>query len=242
MMNRIALTAVLFTGLCAGSAHAAYFAFAQETKVEAAKKRGSKQTLTSKGSDVAARKNSFSKQQQEDALAFARENHPELVPLVNQLKKTRRTDYLRALRELNSASTRFGRLKERLTPEKYERQLAVWKLDSRIRLQLAKWSVKNDSQIEADVKKSLTERNAIQQRQFEDELARVEERQARLKSLIQKLQSKSVDAEWERLSNSVARKNKTRKKAAEQKKAAREKQKAAKDARTKNKTDDKDGQ
>ena len=149
---------------------------------------------------------------------------------------------MRALRELNSASTRFGRLKERLTPEKYERQLAVWKLDSRIRLQLAKWSVKNDSQIEADVKKSLTERNAIQQRQFEDELARVEERQARLKSLIQKLQSKSVDAEWERLSNSVARKNKTRKKAAEQKKAAREKQKAAKDARTKNKTDDKDGQ
>ena len=239
MMNRIALTAVLFTCLCANTMHSA---FAQESKAETPKKRGSKQTLTSKGSDVATRKNPFSKQQQEDALAFARENHPELVPLVKQLTKTRRADYLRALRDLESASTRFGRLKERLSPEKYERQLAVWKLDSRIRLQLAKWSVKKDPQIEADVKKSLAERNAIQQQQFEDELARVKERQARLKSLIQNLQTKGVDAEWKRLSNSVARKNRSKKKAAEQKKATREKQKAAKGARKKKKTDDKDGQ
>ena len=114
---------------------------AAQAKREAAKG----QRLTSKNATRAkaevVRKPALSTEQQDAAMAFARENHPELVPLINSLRKSRKADYNRALRDLHSAATRLGRLKERLPGDRYEQQLSIWKLDSRIKLQLAKWSV-----------------------------------------------------------------------------------------------------
>lgn len=220
MMNRIIVIAFLCTSLGASSV------LAQKNKKNDrrpdSKKRESRQT-SSKG--AAVRKSALSNKQQQNALTFARENHPELVPLIKQLSKTHSAEHARALRDLHTASNRFTRLRERLSPEKYEQQLAVWKLNSHIRLQLAKWSVSpvsRNEEIEADVKTSLAARNAIQRQQYEDELAKLKERMARLESLMGKLDT-NVDAEWERLSRSVTRKGRSKKKLDPKKKIAQDK-------------------
>ncbi len=182
--------------------------FGQKDSKKSGDRSATKQRLTSAKEAPAGKKIVLDKHQQDAAMAFAQKNHPELVPLINQLRKSRRSDYQRALRELHSASTRFGRLKERLSPERYEQQLTMWKLDSRIRLQLAKWSVTKDKRTQADIKKSLAKRNAIQREQYLEELKRLGERQARLELQLRKLDAAdAVDTHWDRLAKSVARKN-----------------------------------
>lgn len=189
----------------------ATFALAQETKDQnKAGRRKQKttqqaKTLTSKSGDV-ARRPVLSKSQQVSAIAFAKANHPELVPLLNSLKRTREADYNRELRQLYQASTRLGKLKSRVQVERYEQELTVWKLDSRIRLQLAKWAVSKDSKLEAEIRNALAERQAIRKAQYERELAQLNERQAKLQSMLKSFTGTKLDKEWEQLSKSVARK------------------------------------
>ena len=169
--------------------------------------------------DAAARKSPLSKAHQAAAMAFARENHPELVPLIQSLKSGRQGDYNRALRELHSAASRFGKLKERLPNDRYERQLKLWKLDSRIKLQLAKWSVTKNTKLAADIRQSLEERNNIRRQQYEQELLRSQERIAKMESALEKVNDFSADAEFERLSRTVKRrKSVSRKQAPEENK------------------------
>ncbi|MFK7821672.1 MAG: hypothetical protein AB8G99_23370 [Planctomycetaceae bacterium] len=161
--------------------------------------------------------NALSPEYKEAAMQFARENHPELVPLIEGLRKNREQDYKRALRDLHAAATRFGKAKSRLPAQRYEQQLEVWKLDSRIRLQLAKWSVSKDEDLESEIRKALAKRQEIQRSQFQQELVRLKERQMRVEELMGKLDSRSVEAEWGRMSKSVRRRKsakspKTRKK------------------------------
>ena len=189
-----------------------------------------KRTLTSKSGDV-SRRVGLSKSQQTTALAFAKANHSELVPLLNSLKKTREADYKRELRQLHAASTRLSKMKERLPKERYEQELNVWKLDSRIRLQLAKWAVSKDDKLAADIRKSLAERQAIRKSQYEQELARLNERKAKVESMLNGLTNEKLGQEWERLSKQVTRRRKqpARKKAdAKPAKPAKEKPKTKK--------------
>lgn len=191
---------------------------ATQAKREAAKG----QRLTSKNAArakmEAARKPALTTEQQNAAMAFARENHPELVPLINSLRKSRKADYNRALRDLHMATTRFGRLRERLPGDRYEQQLTIWKLDSRIKLQLAKWSVSKGKKLEADIRDSIAQRNAIRRQQLEQEVLRAKERLAKLEAAFAKASESKVDAEWERLSKSVKRRNSGQKKQSERKK------------------------
>ena len=184
-----------------------------------------KKTLTSKSGDI-SRRTALSKSQQTAAIAFAKANHPELVPLLNSLKRRRETDYNRELRQLHSASTRLGKLKERMQKERYEQELAVWKLDSRIRLQLAKWSVSKDDKLGSEIRKALTERQAIRKAQYERELARLNERQSRVESMLRGLTDEKLDKEWDQLSKSVTRR---RRQSAAKKRSNGQSAKSAKD-------------
>lgn len=196
----------------------------------AARAAQQKQTLTSKSGDP-SRRVALDKSQQTAAIAFAKANHSELVPLLNSLRKTRAADYKRELRQLHAASTRLSKMKERVPKERYEQELNVWKLDSRIRLQLAKWAVSKDDKLAADIRKSLAERQAIRKSQYEQELARLHERKAKVESMLNGLTSERLDQEWERLSKQVTRRRKqpARKKAdAKSAKAVKEKPKTKK--------------
>lgn len=191
---------------------------AKTTKEKKAAEQAKRQQKLRKSDRVTG----LSERQQKNAIEFAQKNHPELLPLLKQLKsKDRRVDYQRAIRDLHNANTRFGRLKERLSTERYESQLLIWKLDSRIRLQLAKWSMSKDDKLETDIRSALTERQALQRRQLEEELQRLNERRSRIEKLLGGLSSDSVTAEWERLAKSVTRGNRQNKKAAQKKAAAK---------------------
>lgn len=184
---------------------------------EAKKKTDTQQKLTSaRAADTTTHKRPqpLSSKQQQSALAFARENHPELVRLIQQLKRKRPDEYHRALRDLHSAGERFGRMKQRMPADRYEQQLALWKLDSRIRLQLAKWSVSHDKKLEAEIRAAISERRNIQREQYEQDRARTVERLERLEKLLKQLASQDTDQEWQRLSRAVDRSARAARKAA----------------------------
>ena len=71
------------------------------------------------------------------AQLFAERHHPELARLLGRLRETNPEEYKKAIQELFATSERLARLMGR-TPERYELELAAWKVDSRIRLLAAR--------------------------------------------------------------------------------------------------------
>ena len=68
--------------------------------------------------------------QRRRALAFARTHHPELAKLIGRLKKSgTKGAYEKALGELSRTVRRLEPIK-RGNPERYEMQVALWKLES----------------------------------------------------------------------------------------------------------------
>lgn len=106
------------------------------------------------------------------AVAFAREHHPELGSLLVQLKKSNRSEYDKAVRELFRTSERLARIRER-TPERHELALQAWKVESRIRLLTARMMMKEDAPLEAELRAALDERIELRLRQLEAEQERL---------------------------------------------------------------------
>jgi len=79
------------------------------------------------------------------ALKFAEKNHPELAQLIAKLKENQPTQYRDALKHLNRAVVRFERLGEK-QDDRYLLQLAIWKIDSRVGLEVARVSVRSKQQ------------------------------------------------------------------------------------------------
>jgi len=97
-------------------------------------------------------------ERQAAALKFAELHHPELYDLVNNLKKARRAEYHKAVRQLYHDSERLARLKERL-PARYELSLKEWRLDSRLRLLVARITMSaDDAELESQLEDLLRER------------------------------------------------------------------------------------
>jgi hypothetical protein len=74
--------------------------------------------------------------QQQAALEFVKEHHPQLNTLITRLKKREPAEYHKALDEVHSTLERLQRLQTR-DPQRYEVDLKVWKVESRIRLESA---------------------------------------------------------------------------------------------------------
>ncbi len=195
------------------------------TAARADKRSSDSPTNDSKKKDdrAAARKtHPMTDEQQALALKFAREHHRELLPLLNRLRNSRPEEYQRALRDLHSAATRFGRLRERLSEAGYQRQLELWKLDSRIRLQLARWAVTQDEKLKAEIHNLIVARQSLRRDQYTQERDRLTERLKRINELLADPRLTSPEAEWTRLSRSVrprpaaARKSKSQSKSQSQ--------------------------
>src|SRR5579883_918317 len=90
----------------------------------------------------------LSPQREAEALAFAREHHPELAALIDKLRKDNRRQFDRALRELAQDRDRLVRLQKQ-APAQYEFALAIWKLDSRAHLLAARMTMSQDPALEA---------------------------------------------------------------------------------------------
>ncbi|MFQ5734178.1 MAG: hypothetical protein ACE5KM_19755 [Planctomycetaceae bacterium] len=124
------------------------------------------------------------------ALTFVDLHHPELAKLIKRLKKRKKpTAYKRAVRQIYRDSERLARIKERLPRERYELQLRLWKLDSRIRLLAAHVFAprRPNRKLKAQLEEALLERVDLQIEQMELDRRRFAERLDKLNASVTKL-------------------------------------------------------
>lgn len=85
------------------------------------------------------------------AIAFAVEHHPELVPLLERLRTEAPAEFAAAVADLDRSRERLAKLLDR-QPEKYEAALADWRISSRIRLALARFSTSPSATAEQELR------------------------------------------------------------------------------------------
>jgi hypothetical protein len=98
----------------------------------------------------------FTPEREAAALALVREHHPEVAELLDRLKSNRPAQYRRAIRELAQTSQRLAQWKER-DPARYDLELRLWKLQSRVQLLSARATMSGDLVQEAELRAALAE-------------------------------------------------------------------------------------
>jgi hypothetical protein len=156
--------------------------------------------------DAGAKKTqAISKDQEAEALKFAREHHPELSELLEQLNKSNRPEYERAIRDLSQASARLERVQKQ-TPARYPAALESWKLDSRIRLLAARSSMTDDPALEAELKDAVKTRVEVRLQDLSAERDRLLERAKKLDEQIQAIKAnpeKAAEDDLRRVNASI---------------------------------------
>jgi len=146
------------------------------------------------------------------ALTFAKRHHPELVRLLEQLKGMDVSGYKVAITDLFRTSERLAKLQPR-QPERYQTELELWKIDSRLRLLAARSSAGMNDALRDEMLTLLTQRNAIRLAQMRFEQDRLAARLKRLDETIETLETTSqeiADRELAKLLKSVNNRTKTK--------------------------------
>jgi hypothetical protein len=125
------------------------------------------------------------------ALAFLRENHPELAELLQRLKPVKPAEYDRAVRELAQVSRNLAAIKAR-NPQAYERNLNVWKAKSRVELLTAKLASASGPcpELESQLRQAVEDQLDIEIGRQKFERDQVEERFRKLKENLDRLESR----------------------------------------------------
>jgi hypothetical protein len=150
--------------------------------------------------------------QERQILDFARIHHPELADLLEKLKTADPPEYQRALADLKPARHRLLRLEEREAAE-FPRELALWKIESRIRLLMAQMVVEEDDDalLENNLKPLLAERRELKQQSLQFERKRIADRLANVDRQLEQLQGPEetyTANEMKRLKQTLARQRK----------------------------------
>lgn len=160
---------------------------------------------TSKGNKVESPV-SVTTDQESQALAFAGEHHPELKTLVESLKSANPAGYKKAIHDLYRTSDRLSKLNDEKSKSRYEHELALWKLDSRIRLTAARSAMKDTEALRSELKSLVEQRRNLHLEWLKADKDRAAARVAKLEAELKDAEAKSaqaVDAEVERLLKSV---------------------------------------
>lgn len=134
-------------------------------------------------------------------IQFARQHHPELADLIQQLRLAGSSEFDRAIKQLATEMHRLERIKER-TPQRFEMELEGWKLESKTRLLVARWAMSKDPEQEKQIRDLLRQRRQIRVNQLQQEKQRLEERMSVLKDQLASATEKldqQVEEEWQRL-------------------------------------------
>ncbi len=120
------------------------------------------------------------------AFKFAELHHPELQELLKTLKRSARQQYAAAILEILRTSERLARMQENM-PERYELELELWKVGSRLNLLMASLSVAEETTGLLSQARTLLERK----RDLEEELLawEIERTHRRLERLEQTRES-----------------------------------------------------
>lgn len=121
-------------------------------------------------------------------LDFAKQNHPELATLLQNLKSKAPQDYQAALIDLNRTVDRLMKSREK-SAEKYEAQLEEWKNLSRVRLLEARFVMTDDQAVEKNLRVALGEQLKLKVTAQELERDRLRKRLEKLNQSIDEMKS-----------------------------------------------------
>lgn len=150
---------------------------------------------------------SLSQGQQKVALKFARQHHPELASLVLQLKEMDQEKYLSAVNEIHRTHERLEKIRSR-SDERYEIDLELWKIDSRVRLLAARAAAGMEGETRQEIKTLLLKKNQIRLQLAQDEKKRLTSRLKKLEDQIKQYSEQSetiADQDLDRLMKSINR-------------------------------------
>lgn len=139
------------------------------------------------------------------ALTFARLHHPELAELLGVLKAGQHPDYSDAIRDLFRTSERLARQKGRL-PDRYEIELELWKVDSRIHLLAARLAMEESPSLEHQLRATLRQRTEARAALLAYDRDKLAARLDKLNGDLQQLRKDpeaAVDAELNRILKSA---------------------------------------
>lgn len=125
------------------------------------------------------------------ALAFAREHHPELADLLEQLRKNAPKEFAAAVSDLDKSRQRIERNKS--SSERYRLELEEWKVNSRIRLLVARFAMGQDATIEAELRSAIEQRTQLRLALLEEERARLQQRIEKIDEQIAQQKERSTE-------------------------------------------------
>lgn len=146
------------------------------------------------------------------AIQFAQAHHPELAVLLAQLKEMDEEKYKTAILELSRTEERLVRLQEKMA-DRYVSDLELWKIDSRVRLLVARSVSGMEAETREQLKKLLKIRYEIRAQQLRQEQERLQSRLARLHEQLDEHENRRdllAEQEVDRLLKSVSRRVSTR--------------------------------
>lgn len=148
-----------------------------------------------------------------EAMSFIRQNHSDLVELLNQLKTTNQTQYQQAVRDLSRAATTLAST-EKNDPKKYVLDLQAWQVNSQIQVLAARYAMSPSPELKEDIKAKLLEQLDLRLEQQKLDRERTAARLSRLDESISKLQeSRGQEAQkaLDKLTKASPQKSATRK-------------------------------
>lgn len=140
---------------------------------------------------------------QKAVVEFASQHHPELGQLLASLRRHDRSQFNKAVLDLNLTVERLARTQAR-SPERYQLDLDAWKLDSRIQLLAARMSMDDSPKLQTELKQLIEQRLEVRALQWEQERERLRARIDKLDKSIEVLRThptEAVERELNRLTN-----------------------------------------
>ena len=122
-----------------------------------------------------------------EAVGFARAHHPELADLLERMRKNNPRAYRAAIQDLSRDRGRLERLHER-APERYEFELQLWTMDSRLRLLAARAIRGNAEEVRPQLQALMQERHDFRLKHLRAEKERMTNRMARVEATIAELE------------------------------------------------------
>lgn len=151
-------------------------------------------------------------EREELALRFARKHHQELADLLSGLKSADQTHYENAVREVARDADRIEKLGQR-DRERYQASLRIWKFDSRIRLEAARFSMNQSEETEKKLRRLMASRQKARLAFLKLDRDRAKTRVNRISEQIDTLATnpeERITAEIDRLRKTLAAKGRTR--------------------------------
>lgn len=142
--------------------------------------------------------------QQGNVKRFVRQNHPEILRLVNRLQDGHPKAYANAMKSLAVSYRRLNNIQKN-APERYEAALKRWNVRSRIKVLSARIAIKDTPERQQELKELVTEEIGLRIAQLQEEQLRVTQRMEKVEKRLARL-TPETESEREAL---IAREMKT---------------------------------